>query len=472
MKHSLLFTLLLGVAACTAAPGPQDSGIEAPSVWARLTASKAESNLNAPLAMDDSITLNQTWWTTFDDNTLNALIDEALQNNKTLAIAKARVEEARANRGETRSLLFPQIDIAANATRANQGYYFNDKIVNVAQANLEANWEVDLFGRNQSRVSSANALLESEEDSRQAVTVGLLAEVARTYFDLRNYEHQIEITRKNLESQQKTAELTEVQVQGALASDFDLQRARAQVSTTESQLPTLRIAYDAARNRLNVLLGHPPGTRDDVLAVPQELKPLNNKILVNAPARILANRPDVRAAERRFAASIAAKDATWKEWLPTIGLFSFYGIQTTSLIDTNPWSIAASLTQPVLNFGRIESRIDAADARQKQAFGDYQETVLEALEDMENGLSNYTNETGRNASLQQAVDQTRRAADLAKLQYTSGYNGLLDVLVAERSALDAESALTASNAKLRQDLVHIYTAAGGGWNAANPPAEK
>jgi outer membrane protein TolC len=144
---------------------------------------------------------------------------------------------------------------------------------------------------------------------------------------------------------------------------------------------------------------------------------------------------------------------------------SLIGAQDSSLFSATPWSIGASLAQPVLGFGRIEAQSDAADARQKQAFFTYQETVLEALEDMENALSLYLHETSRQRDLSAAAEQDRKAVDLANQQYLSGYSGLLDLLVAQRDELAAESSLAASNAQLRKNLVHVYTAAGGGWDS-------
>jgi multidrug efflux system outer membrane protein len=193
------------------------------------------------------------------------------------------------------------------------------------------------------------------------------------------------------------------------------------------------------------------------------LKPLEHHILIAAPAKVLEARPDVRAAERRFAASISAKAAARAELFPNISLTALFGAQTATPFSSTPWGLGVSLVQPILNFGRIEAQIDAADARQRQAFLSYQQTVLEALEDMENALSGYLNETKRNASLTTEVRQNRKAADLAMQQYQNGYTGLLDVLVAVRDLLDSESSLAASDATLRNDLVNIYTAAGGGW---------
>ena len=452
----------LVLAACTTSLGPQMSGIDAPAAWTRLD-SKPQSP-DTPLTEDASVQIEHDWWKHFGDPTLEALIKEALDNNKSLQIAKARVEEARANRGVARSSLFPQINAAASASRANQGFLTNDRALNIGDAELDASWEIDLFGRNQARNAEAAAILESEEAATQAVRIGLMAELARNYFDMRNFERQIALTRENLETQKKTLDLTRVQLQGGYASDFDVQRAAAQVSTTDAEIPALEASYDAAAVRLNILLGLPPGSRDNLLRIEQEMKPLDHRILIAAPAAVLAERPDIRVAERRFAASISAKDAATAELFPDISLTAFFGAQSASgLSAATPWGFGVNLVQPILNFGRLQSQIDAADARQKQAFLSYQQTVLEALENMEGALSRYLRETTRNASLAAAVAQNRQAEDLARQQYGNGFTSLLDLLVAQRNLLDAEAGQAASDANLRNDLVAIYTAAGGGW---------
>lgn len=460
-KKYVVLLVIMALAACASPVGRQDSGIKTPSLWSRLV-----SGPNKPVQLDDKQGIEQEWWKRFNDPALSGLIAEALQHNKTLAIAKARVEEARAIRKGERSGLFPQIDGTADISRGNLGLSTAGKAATVGNAGIEASWELDLFGKNQARTAAAEAMLQSEEAMQQAVKVALLAEVAHNYFDIRNFERQIEITRQNLDNQKKTLELTEAQLQGAIASDFDVQRAAAQVSTTESQLPSLQTARDAALNRLNVLIGAAPGEKDEMMKSAAADSALDPQILISAPAAVLAARPDIRAAERRFAASISASDAATRELFPTISLLGLFGAQDTNTISTTPtWNAGAGLVLPILNFGRIQANIDAADARQQQAFLSYQQTVLESLEDMENALSGYLHETERNASLANAATQNRKAVELAKQRYTSGYNGLLDVLVVERNALDAESNLVASDAMLRKNLVNIYAAAGGGWAA-------
>jgi NodT family efflux transporter outer membrane factor (OMF) lipoprotein len=455
---SVSFATLVIAACATTPPGAQSSDVAVAPSWSQL------EKANPALAMNASAQVEHEWWRHFGDPRLDALVAEAIANNKSLQIAVARIEEARANRGIARSRLFPEVTGSAAAQRGNQGFQTFDRTFNAAEVTLDASWEVDLFGRNQARTAEAGSILQSEEAAAQAVQVALLAEVARNYFDVRNYERQIVLTEQNLETQRMTLSLIEAQLQGGFSSDFDVQRAAAQVSTTEAQLPLLHATQDAAVNRLNTLLGLPPGSRDEMLKAPQSLRPLDQQIVVAAPATVLAARPDVRAAERRFAGSISAKDAATADLFPTISLTAFFGLQGVSgLAGTTPWGIGAGLIQPILNFGRIESQIDAADARQRQAFLDYQKTVLEALEDMETALSSYVQETTRNTSLSSAVAQNRRAAELASQQYLNGFTSLLDVLVAQRDLLAAEANQAASDASLRKNLVAIYTAAGGGW---------
>lgn len=473
-KTFLISLALLVLTACTKPVSFQESGIETPEAWHTEGLPGNQELWDRPLVVDDCAQVEQRWWHNFGDPTLDAFIARALMNNKTLAIAGTRIEEARATRLGSFSVLMPQISLNADAQRGNQGFYTGDKPLSYEDVTIQANWELDLFGKNQARLAAAIALVQNEEILRQGVIVSLLAEVARSYFDFRNYEQQLAISEENLTTQKRTLELTIAQFNEAYASDFDVQRAAAQVATTESRIPTLQIAMETARNRLDVLLGSTPGENDDLFAMPEPLLPLDPQIVIAAPATVLATRPDVRAAERNFAASISTFTAAKREWFPTISLASFFGFQALQdfkhsdqptvlqhLIRT--WNVAGTLVQPLINFGRIEADIEAAGAREKRAYLEYQETVLEALENMENALANYLNEILRNVSLMNAATHNRKALELAHQQYTNGYTNLLDVLVVQRNALEAESAEAESSYKLRKDLVNIYTAAGGGW---------
>lgn len=463
-KPALVLAAALALSACAGSAEPQEHGIAVPSLWTRLTGGTAAAPASdRPMAGAAEAEVEQHWWRRFDDPLLDQLVADALAGSPTLEIAKARVEEAEAARGVARARLLPDISAGGSSQRANQGYSTNDKAVTASQIDIRATWELDLFGRNRARLAESSALLQSEEAAAQATRVALLAEVARSYFDLRDSLRRLELTRRNLATQRRTLEIIRAQQQGAMAAEFDVQRAAAQVSSTEALIPALETARDTALNQLAVLLGRTPGSLDARLAAPPALTPLDPAPAVAAPAKVLAARPDVRAAERRFAAGLAGKDAAFAELFPNISLSALFGAQSATPMNATPWGVGLTLVQPILNFGRIESQIDAADARQRQAFHAYRRSVLEALGDMETALSRYGHEAARNISLSAGAEQNRKAAELARLQYANGYTGLLDVLTAERSLLEAEAAQAGSDLDLRRDLVAVYAAAGGGW---------
>ncbi|HEX5282270.1 MAG TPA: efflux transporter outer membrane subunit [Micropepsaceae bacterium] len=454
---TLIVALLVG--ACATQPvGQQSSGIAVAPAW------NAVQNSTLVTTSDQ---VDQQWWTHFSDPVLDGLIAEALANNRTLMIARERINEARADRVIARSALFPNVQADATTSRGNQGYLTGNRALNVAQADIQASWELDLFGRNQALTARAAAILQSVEAASQAVRVTLLADVARNYFDLRDYEMQLALTRENLALQQKTYELTNTQFQAGYSSEYDVQLAAAQVSATSAAIPPLQADFDAALNALNLLLGEPPGTVDARLKTPPALQPLDARVLIAAPARVLETRPDIRVAERQFAASISGRKAAVAQLYPDISLTGLFGVQGATGFGGTPWSIGSTLAQPILNFGRIEAQIDVADAQQKENFLNYQQVVLAALQDMENALSNYQHESLHYSTLTASVEHSQRAADLAQQQYTGGAFSLLDLLIIQRDLLAAEEARADSDVALRKDLVSIYTAAGGGWHDAD-----
>lgn len=437
------------------------SDIRLNQVWKERRASEEGGYPN--ILTQTQIQVEKEWWQSFHDPILNNLIEMALVGNKDIQTAKARVEQARAARSLASAELTPEINATGGASRSNQSTFTSISPFNTAQGYLQASWELDVFGQNQYRLQQAEAILQSEEANNQAVIVSLLAEVASTYFDLINYKSQMQIIEESLKGQRNTLGMVRSLRRESMATELDLQRSGAQVSTTEAQLPDVRHAYNTAINRLNILTGEPPGTIDAMFISTRVMHPLTQTLLINAPADIIANRPDVRVAERQFASRIAAQNVAKAEIFPKISLSALFGIQGNGFVNYNPFSLGANAVQPLLDFGRIESQIDTANALQKQALYNYQKTVLEALEDMENALSSYLNETSKNKSLKDAVEKNQKSLQLVKQQFKEGYSDILNVETVERNLLQSQAELARTNAKLRKDMVAIYTAAGGGW---------
>lgn len=460
----LLATTMLS--ACVQPVGHQVSGIKTPADWLKQTTASQETPLMAA-AKDAAI--EHEWWRVFGDTVLDKLIEKAAQENHDLRIARARVEEAQAGRQSAMSALFPAVTATGDASRGNPGALFGNKPFSTLEARANASWELDLFGRNQARAAQAEALREAEEATRDGVMVGLFAEVARQYFELRNLQQQLDVIGKHRDAQRHTLEAITARNAAGIDSELELQQATAQLAQTESRIAPLQIAHDATMNRLNVLLGQTPGTLNALLvAAPLTALP-SHEVVLAAPADVLANRPDVRAAERSYASTISGHDAALRDFFPRISLLSFFGAQELNDTSSNPWSLAAGLTQPVLNFGQLSAGLNAADARQKQAVANYQRTVLTALEDMENALSAYANAHARYATVQTSYASSQKALEIAKARMAQGEIDVLDVLTAERAALETASELATADAQLRQVLAAIYAAAGGGWKYA-PPA--
>jgi len=462
----ILFVLLVGtLSSCAHSLPYQSSGITPPSLWSRLMHKdvKTSVDLNKLVITDNNAQVEQEWWQHFQDPTLNELIKELIQNNKNLGVARARVQEARSNLGFANASQLPEIDGVVTPSRGYSTASSTGKAHGLVDAEVQATWDIDIFGRNLPRLSQTKEILQYADASQQAVLVGLLAELAQDYFDLRDDQKQIDITSSNLAIQQKTLDLIKAQQRGAVASDFDVERANAQVSTTASKLPQLRSAYQLTLNKINVLLGLLPGAKDDFIETRQELYPLDQHIIVAAPATVLANRPDVKASERNFAASISARQYAFKQFFPDVSLLSYFGVERADHLTATPWSIGLTIIEPLIDFGRIKAQLNVADAQGQEAFLQYQETILEAVEDMENDLTSYKNEVVRNGLLRNSVDQNKKAAELAQQQFKSGFIGLLDLLVAQGNVLAAESELADSDTFLRKYLVGIYTASGGGW---------
>jgi NodT family efflux transporter outer membrane factor (OMF) lipoprotein len=431
------------------------------------------------------------WWTTFNDPTLNNLIDRAVASNLDLRLATARVREARAQRGVVGADLWPDVNVGASYTRSrtsenafdfkrgNGASAGSPDFANFAlpgeehdlyQAGFDANWEIDVFGHVRRSIEAANADIAATEEGRRDTLVTLLAEVARNYVELRGFQRRLEIARENLKVQQDTLDLTNARFQGQLISELDVSRAEAQVATTAAQIPSLEAQRNAAAHRLGVLLGEQPGALLNELLAPTDIAIPSGPADVPAglPSDLLRRRPDVRRAERELAAATARIGVATAELFPRFSLTGSLGLQSEDFRDladsgSRYFSVGPSVSWPIFDAGRIRSNIQVQNARQERALVLYEQSVLSALEDVENALVNYSKEHQRRISLTRAVEANRKAVDMSKMLYDRGLTDFLDVLDAQRALFVSEDALVQSDRTISTDLVALYKALGGGW---------
>lgn len=386
------------------------------------------------------------WWQAYHDATLEGLITAALVDSPRIGEAKARIAEVRGQRRTAAGALYPQLDVNGRSARGNEGIRTFGNPNTLYEATFDASYEIDLFGGNAARVDAADADIRARQASYEDTRLSLAAEVAREYLDYRRLQRQRELTNETLTSQREGLRLTRTRFDAGIATDLDVAQAESLALSTQAQLPGLEQQERAALLRLSVLTALPPSELDtrlhDTAPIPlPEVTPL-----LDQPASVLARRPDMQAATAALQAASALSAAEATELYPSLNLSALFGVQdTTAFGGFNIWSLGAGIAAPLLNFGRIEGRIDAAEAREQAAYHAYRGVALQAVADVETALSDLLQQRNRRAVLAQSVQSDARALKLAWTRYKDGIIPFLDVLNAEQQQL--RSRLTLADAE-------------------------
>jgi len=448
--------LLTLTGGCTVGPDYHPPQAAAPKKWSE---SQRGGTTNTTVKVVE-------WWRTFHDAELNSLIERAVQANLDLRIAEGRVREARATRSGALWDFGPTINSSTGYTR--QKGALQRQSSGLHDTNLDASWEIDVFGSKRRTLEADTANLAASEEDRRDVLVILLGDVARNYMEVRGAQQRLAIARKNITAQSESIELTRTRFKAGLTSELDVKQAEALLATTQATIPTFETAQKQAVHQLSVLLGQPPGALLAELSRAKPIPPTPPSIPVGMPSDLLRRRPDVRRAERQLAAATANIGVETAELFPKFSLTGTGGFQSVSASDwltagSRYWSAGPTVTWRFLDFGRIRARIKAADARQEQALATYEKTVLTAFQDVENALVAYANEQSRFKALNESVTANRRALELANELYSKGLGDFLSVLDSERSLFGAEDQLADSQRTVTENLTTLYKALGGGW---------
>jgi multidrug efflux system outer membrane protein len=298
--------------------------------------------------------------------------------------------------------------------------------------------------------------------------VSLLGEVARNYFELRGAQNQLGVARRNAENQKQTLDLTIALLEGGRGTELDTSRARAQLNTTLSTIPSFEARIKRTIHRLSVLTGQLPETLVTDLSKPYPLPDLEEVVELGTPEQFLRRRPDIRVAERNLAASTALIGVATADLFPRVTLFGNIALQADTFSGLFEAGSGSFFFMPTIfwaafDIGRVLSRIEASDARSKAALAQYQLTVLAAIEELENALVHYEQELVRLGFLKESADASEKAMRLARLRYQFGVSDFLTVLDTERTLLEAQDQLAQSETLSATSLVAIYKALGGGW---------
>ena len=469
LKRCLVAASALGLAACTAVgPDYQQPAPVAMTEWSRIgiddpTVSRAESSGD----------LSQ-WWQRFDDPLLSELVEAALQASPDLRSAQARLREARARREIAGSARYPGVTAggSASTSRSSEETGSGDTR-DFFSVGFDASWELDVFGGVRRGVEAADADLESAEASLDDARVSLAAEAALGYVDVRAQQLLLDIARANLASQSETLQLTEWRAQAGLVSSQDVEQARSSREQTRAQIPALEISLAEAENSLDILLGRVPGSLHPRLALGGSLPAMPEQIAVGIPADTLRQRRDVRAAERSLAGETARVGVAEAARYPAFNLSGSIGLEALSFgalgnSSAGAAALLAGFTAPIFDAGRLRAQVDIQDAVRERALVAYEQTVLTALQEVENALVAIARNRERGEALANAVDSARNAAQLARQRYSAGLIDFQSVLDSERSVLLLEESLGINQANAVRALIRLYKALGGGWS---PQAE-
>ena len=424
--------------------------------------------------------VNTRWWRLFNDPLLEQLIDRAVTANQSLAAADARLREARAARRGQFFDFLPVITGRASASSVKQsangtpGFTVVQRNYDLYDAGFDASWELDLFGRTRRLNQAARADSEAALATRQGVLLSVIAEIARNYFEMRGAQEQLAVATRNAGNQASALELVRSRAAAGRGTALDTARAEAQVATTLASVPPLEATISRAMHRIEILSGRAPGALFAQLSAVGPLPALPVEVALGDAAGLLRRRPDIRVAERQLAASTARTGVAVADLFPRVTLNAALGLQALSFgalgdAGNDRRSAGASLSWSLFDLGHLSQQLKVSDARSKAQLADYQETVLVALEETENALSDYGRERRRLAYLEQAARASAEAADLATQRFEGGVSDFLPALDAYRSQLDAEDQLSVSRTKAATQLVALFKALGGGWEPDATP---
>jgi len=455
----------ISLAGCAVGPNYVKPEPSTPDVWHEV--------LSRGLATGDADL--QTWWTSLDDPMLTSLIRRARDGNLNLRETLARVEEARARRGIAVGAWFPDIGGDGSFQRARSSEDITrtvpsgqDRNQNFFSTGFDSSWEIDFFGRVRRSVESADANLQaSVEDYRDALVV-LFADVALTYVDVRTFQERLRYAVGNVGTQTQTLKLTQDRNRAGIVGDLDVRQAQLNLATTESFVPQLRQRLAESINRLGVLLGEAPSALYPELADPAPIPAPPKEVLVELPAELLRQRPDVRAAERRLAAETADIGVATADLYPRfslLGTFAFDALSVSEWIKGSSvsYGVGPSFRWSLFDGGRIRSNIEAEDAQAEQAKASYEQTVLDALEEVESSIVAYVEERERRDKLKRAATAAEEATDLVNTLYRTGLTDFQNVQDTERQLFIQQDSLAQSEGLVTQNLIRLYKALGGGW---------
>lgn len=417
------------------------------------------STYGASSASTKTITAQVQWWRAFNDKTLDRLVEAGLAQNLTVAQAVERIVAARESAKSTGLNNLPSGSISGDALASGSSATSNVEYTRSAAASVS--WEIDLFGGLSKQRESARATLEAAVEEANAARLSLIGDIATYYLQARGYQARVSIARSTLDAQNKTLDVTRQQNEAGVTSNLDLAQLQGEVATTAAGIPTLEISLSQSIHRLGVLLGQEPKSLQSLFRDGGQVPQVSASVSPGIPADLMRDRPDIRQAERKLAAATADIGVAEADLYPSLSLSG--NLSAASIAN---WSIGPSLSLPIFNRGQLKQTVLVEESKARQAYLTYKETVLEAVEEVENALVGFSKQQVRRNQLSNSYTSYSKATQLANDRYSVGETALITLLTAQRSLYSARDSLAQSNVEVGTQYINLSLALGGGWDAS------
>jgi multidrug efflux system outer membrane protein len=418
--------------------------------------------------------IDVAWWHQFNDPRLEQLIAMAVRNNYDLKAAEAHLREARALFLDAGLNLLPHVTTRGNYTQLERSLdalnrrNFVPRNLNLYSVGFDSWWEIDIFGRIRRNIQSKEAEIEAAEADRRYMTLSVITELARNYFELRGHQNQLAVDQRNAQNQEATWKLTLARLEAGMGTELDTSRAKAQFDTTRALIPPLDSEIHQDIHRISVLTGQIPSALLADLTRTAALPNAPDVITIGSPADLLRRRPDIRAAERALASATARIGVATADLFPRVSFVGSFNLESNSLTGlaapgTTAYNFGPRITWAAFELGQVYARIKAADANADASLANYQQVVLNALEETENALVVYDRLRDRQALLKTAAEASSKAYAIANIRFEEGIEDFLNLLDTERRLLLDQREYAQSQTATAAALISIYKALGGGW---------
>ncbi len=415
--------------------------------------------------------ISTTWWTVYQDQLLNDLMNKALQNNTDLKLAAARIEEADAYASEIGAATFPQVDVNAGANRSRVTELGGNPVTtnprNDFKAQLGTSFEIDFWGKLRRAKESVRAQMLSSRYAKDTVALSLTGLIATNYLTLRSLDSQITLTQENIKSRDTSLGLTKRRLEGGVASALDVYQAEVASANLSAQLAELTRLRALSLHQLAVLTGD---LSLNISSAELQTLPIPPTPPAGLPSSLMEARPDVAQAEQQMIAANANIGVAKAALYPTISLTGSFGGESLELGDilksaARIWTGGISLYLPIFDSGKLNAKVDQASAKQKQALASYEGAVQNAFKEVNDALVNLRQNTEREDALNRSQASAKKALDVSENRYKSGYSAYLDVLDAQRVYNDSALSYVQSRQARLLATVGLFKALGGGWQA-------